>query len=49
MIGLVIECNNVFAQDPPKRWCEDGNGVGYPGFTYDATGRFVYARLTKKF
>jgi len=28
---------------------EGGNGVGYPGFTYDATGRFVYARLTKKF
>jgi outer membrane receptor protein involved in Fe transport len=46
---LSIGCNNVFGQDPPKAFGEGGNGVGYPGFTYDATGRFVYARLTKKF
>ena len=26
-----------------------GNSTGYPGFIYDATGRFVYVRLTKKF
>jgi outer membrane receptor protein involved in Fe transport len=49
MIGFVIECNNVFGQDPPKAFGEGGNGVAYPGFTYDATGRFVYTRLTKKF
>jgi hypothetical protein len=28
---------------------EDGNGQNYPGFTYDSTNRFWYARLTKKF
>jgi len=46
---LTIGCNNVFGQDPPFASGEGGNGVGYPGFTYDATGRFVYAQLTKKF
>jgi iron complex outermembrane recepter protein len=46
---LTIGCNDVFGQDPPKAFGEGGNGVGYPGFTYDATGRFVYGRLTKKF
>jgi hypothetical protein len=25
------------------------NAVGYPGFTYDATNRFWYWRLTKSF
>jgi iron complex outermembrane receptor protein len=46
---ITIGCNNIFGQDPPKAYGEGGNGVGYPGFTYDATGRFVYGRLTKKF
>jgi len=46
---ITIGCNDVFGQDPPKAYGEGGNAVGYPGFTYDATGRFVYARLTKKF
>jgi outer membrane receptor protein involved in Fe transport len=46
---ITIGCNNIFGQDPPKAWGEGGNAVGYPGFTYDATGRFVYARLTKRF
>jgi len=46
---LTIGCNDVFGQDPPKAYGEGGNGVGYPGFTYDATGRFVYGRITKKF
>jgi len=46
---LTIGCNDVFGQDPPKAFGEGGNAVGYPGFTYDATGRFVYGRLTKKF
>ncbi len=26
-----------------------GNSTNYPGFLYDATGRFVYVQLTKKF
>ena len=46
---ITIGCNDVFGQDPPPAFGEGGNGSGYPGFTYDATGRFVYARLTKKF
>jgi iron complex outermembrane receptor protein len=46
---ITIGCNNIFGQDPPHAFGEGGNGVGYPGFTYDATGRFVYVRLTKKF
>jgi iron complex outermembrane receptor protein len=46
---VTIGCNNIFGQDPPKAFGEGGNGVGYPGFTYDSTGRFVYVRLTKKF
>ena len=46
---FTIGCNNVFGQDPPKAFGEGGNAVGYPGFTFDATGRFVYAKLTKKF
>ncbi len=49
MIGLVIECNNAFGQDPPKAWGEGGNGIAIPALTNDATGRFVYTRLTKKF
>jgi iron complex outermembrane recepter protein len=46
---FTIGCNDVFGQDPPKAFGEGGNAVGYPGFTYDATGRFVYGRLTKRF
>ena len=46
---LTLGCNNLFGQDPPRASGEGGNTVGYPGFTYDSTGRFVYVRLTKKF
>ncbi|MFN2476872.1 MAG: TonB-dependent receptor domain-containing protein [Chthoniobacterales bacterium] len=46
---LTIGVSNLFDRDPPKAYGGGGNSVGYPGFTYDATGRFVYARLTKKF
>jgi iron complex outermembrane receptor protein len=46
---ITIGCNDVFGQDPPKAFGEGGNAVGYPGFTYDPTGRFVYGRLTKRF
>src|SRR6266496_1025373 len=46
---ITIGCSNVFDHDPPQAFGEDGNGQNYPGFTYDSTGRFVYARLTKKF
>lgn len=46
---ITVGCNNVFDTDPPFASGQGGNAVGYPGFTYDATGRFVYIRLTKKF
>jgi iron complex outermembrane receptor protein len=46
---ITIGCNDVFNTQPPKAFGEGGNGSGYPGFTYDATTRFIYARLTKKF
>jgi len=46
---FTIGCNNVFDQDPPFSSGQGGNSVGYPGFTYDSTGRFYYVRLTKKF
>ena len=46
---ITVGCNNLFDRDPPKAYGEGGNAVGYPGFTYDATGRFIYAKLTKKF
>jgi iron complex outermembrane recepter protein len=46
---LTFGINNVFDDDPPFASGEGGNGVGYPGFTYDATNRFWYWRLTKKF
>lgn len=46
---ITIGCNNIFDHDPPKAYGEGGSGTGYPGFTYDATGRFAYIRLMKKF
>ena len=46
---LTVGCTNVFDTDPPFASGQGGNAVGYPGYTYDATGRFVYIRLTKKF
>jgi outer membrane receptor protein involved in Fe transport len=46
---FTVGCNNVFDKDPPFASGQGGNGSGYPGFTYDSTGRFVYVRLTKKF
>jgi hypothetical protein len=49
--GTVISvgCNNLFDTDPPFASGEAGNAVGYPGFTYDSTGRFAYIRVLKKF
>ena len=46
---ITVGINNVFDDDPPFASGEGGNAVGYPGFTYDSTGQFIYARLTKKF
>ena len=46
---ITVGCNNIFDKDPPFASGQGGNSTGYPGFTYDATGRFYYLRLTKKF
>ena len=47
---ITVGCNNVFGEDPPRAFgFEFANAINYPGSLYDATGRFVYARLTKKF
>ncbi|CAN5465540.1 TonB-dependent receptor [soil metagenome] len=46
---ITVGCNNITGEDPPKAYGFGGNSTGYPGFLYDATGRFVYVSLTKKF
>jgi outer membrane receptor protein involved in Fe transport len=46
---FTIGVNNLFDKDPPFASGFGGNATGYPGFTYDSTGRFYYVRLTKKF
>ena len=46
---ITFGVNNVFDDDPPFASGGGGNGVGYPGFTYDATNRFWYWSITKKF
>lgn len=46
---ITVGCDNIFGQDPPKAYGFGGNSTNYPGFLYDATGRFVYVQLTKKF
>ena len=46
---ITIGCDNIFGQDPPASFGFGGNATKYPGFLYDATGRFVYVQLTKKF
>lgn len=46
---FTVGCINIFDKDPPFASGQGGNSVGYPGFTYDSTGRFYYVRLTKKF
>jgi hypothetical protein len=47
---LTVGVNDIFGEDPPTEiGFEDGNATKYPGFLYDNLGRFVYARLIKKF
>jgi hypothetical protein len=47
--AITIGCNDIFGTDSPKAHGFGDNSTGYPGFIYDATGRFVYLSLTKKF
>jgi iron complex outermembrane receptor protein len=47
---ITVGVNDIFGEDPPTEiGFEDGNANKYPGFSYDNLGRFVYARLIKKF
>ncbi|MGI8957143.1 MAG: TonB-dependent receptor domain-containing protein, partial [Chthoniobacterales bacterium] len=46
---ITLGFDNIFGTDPPKSYGFGGNSTKYPGFLYDATGRFVYVQLTKKF
>jgi iron complex outermembrane recepter protein len=46
---ITLGCENIFGQDPPSAYGFGGSSTKYPGFLYDATGRFVYVSLTKKF
>src|SRR6266404_5321920 len=47
---ITVGVNNIFGEDPPKEFgFEFGNAFGIPGSTYDNLGRFVYARMIKKF
>ena len=47
-LKLTIGANNVFDEDPPFVADGGNNSNGYPGFLYNATGRFVYFGLEKK-
>jgi len=51
LIGTAITLgrNNIFGTDPTKAYGFGENSFGYRAFIYDATGRFVYISLTKKF
>ena len=47
---ITVGVNNIFGQRPPTSFgFELSNSLKYPGFSYDNLGRFVYARLIKKF
>jgi outer membrane receptor protein involved in Fe transport len=47
---LTVGVNNIFGEDPPPGFgFEGGDANKYPGSLYDNLGRFVYARLIKKF
>ncbi len=45
---LTVGCNNLFDKDPPFASSFANNSNGYPGFIYNATGRFVYFGIEKK-
>ena len=46
---ISLGCDNIFNVDPPQAYGFGGNSTNYPGFLYDATGRFVYFQIKKKF
>lgn len=46
---LTVGVRNVLDEDPPFVSGWGGNTNGYPGFLYNAEGRFYYTSITKKF
>jgi iron complex outermembrane receptor protein len=46
---ITVGVRNVLDEDPPFVSGWGGNTNGYPGFLYNAEGRFYYTSLTKKF
>ena len=44
---VTFGCNNLLDKDPPFASSFANNSNGYPGFIYNATGRFVYVSLEK--
>ncbi len=45
---FTVGVRNLFDKDPPFASGWGGNSNGYPGFLYNAEGRFYYLSLTKK-
>ncbi|TFG61562.1 MAG: TonB-dependent receptor [Gemmatimonadales bacterium] len=46
---VTVGVDDIINAPPPQSYGFGGNSTNYPGFLYDATGRFVYFRITKKF
>ena len=46
---ITLGALNLLDRDPPFSSGGQSNAVGYPGFMYNSTGRFVYVQLSKKF
>jgi len=48
---FTVGVNNIFGEDPPHEiGFESGDFlIKNPGYLYDNLGRFVYAKITKKF
>ena len=46
---VTVGCDDIFNEHPPQAYGFGGNSTFYPGFLYDATDRFYYFRITKKF
>ena len=46
---FTVGANNVLDQAPPFASGNGSNSVGYPGYLYSNTGRFVYVSVAKKF
>jgi len=47
---ITVGVNDIFGEDPPSSFgFEFSSSNKYPGFLYDNLGRFVYARVIKKF